>query len=79
MKAIRHVLYNCTASRPDIEAQTKEDKVSVKTETLTIDASSIYNKDLDANIVKADTSSETSDSVYSNWYGSVHLPSKSDV
>jgi phi13 family phage major tail protein len=75
-KAIRHVLYNCTASRPDIEAQTKEDKVSVKTESLTIDASSIYNKDLDANIVKADTSSETDEDTYSNWYDSVHLPSK---
>jgi phi13 family phage major tail protein len=75
-KAIRHVLYNCTASRPDIEAQTKEDKVSVKTESLTIDASSIYNKDLDANIVKADTSSETDDATYNGWYDSVHLPAK---
>ena len=75
-RAIRHVLYNCTASRPDIEAQTKEDKVSVKTESLTIDASSIYNKDLDANIVKADTSSETDEATYSSWYDSVHLPVK---
>lgn len=75
-KAIRHVLYNCTASRPDIEAQTKEDKVSVKTESLTIDASSIYNKDLDANIVKADTSSETDEATYNGWYASVHLPAK---
>ena len=77
VKAVRHVLYNCTASRPDIEAQTKEDKVSVKTETLTIDASSVYNKDLDANVVKADTSSETSEATYNGWYESVHLPSKS--
>jgi len=77
VKAVRHVLYNCTASRPDIEAQTKEDKVSVKTETLTIDASSVYNKDLDANVVKADTSSETSEATYNDWYESVHLPSKS--
>ena len=75
-RAIRHVLYNCTASRPDIEAQTKEDKVSVKTESLTIDASSIYNKDLDANIVKVDTSSETDEATYSSWYDSVHLPVK---
>jgi hypothetical protein len=75
-RGIRHVLYNCTASRPDIEAQTKEDKVSVKTESLTIDASSIYNKDLDANIVKADTSSETDEATYKSWYDSVHLPAK---
>ena len=77
VKAVRHVLYNCTACRPDIEAQTREDKVSVKTETLTIDASSVYNKDLDANVVKADTSSETSEATYNGWYESVHLPSKS--
>ena len=75
-RAIRHVLYNCTASRPDIEGQTKEDKVSVKTESLTIDASSIYNKDLGANIVKADTSSETDEATYNSWYDSVHLPAK---
>ena len=74
VKAVRHVLYNCTASRPDIEAETKEDKVSVKTEALTIDASTIFSKELDANIVKADTSSETDEATYNAWYDEVHLP-----
>ena len=74
VKAVRHVLYNCTASRPDIEAETKEDKVSVKTEALTIDASTIFSKELDANIVKADTCSETDDETYNSWYDEVHLP-----
>ena len=74
VKAVRHVLYNCTASRPDIEAETKEDKVSVKTEALTIDASTIFSKELDANIVKADTCSETDDETYNSWYDVVHLP-----
>ena len=77
MKAVRHVLYNCTASRPDIEAETKEDKVSVKTESLTIDASTIFSKDLDANVVKADTCSETDEVTYNSWYDEVHLPAKS--
>ena len=73
-RAVRHVLYNCTASRPDMEAETKEDKVSVKTEALTIDASTIYSADLDANVVKADTCSETDDATYNKWYDEVHLP-----
>ena len=73
-KAVRHVLYNCTASRPDMEAETKEDKVSVKTESLTIDASTIYSADLDVNVVKADTCSETDDATYNKWYDEVHLP-----
>ena len=74
VRAVRHVLYNCTASRPDMEAETKEDKVSVKTEALTIDASTIYSADLDANVVKADTCSETDDDTYNKWYDEVHLP-----
>ena len=77
VKAVRHVLYNCTASRPDIEAETKEDKVSVKTESLTIDASTIFSKDLDANVVKADTCSETDEVTYNSWYDEVHPPAKS--
>lgn len=75
-KAIRHVLYNCTASRPDMEAETKEDKVSVKTEALTIDASTIYCKDLDVNVVKADTCSDTDEATYNGWYDAVHAPAK---
>jgi phi13 family phage major tail protein len=74
VKAVRHVLYNCTASRPDMEAETKQDKVSVKTEALTIDASTIFSKELDANIVKADTCSETDDETYNSWYDKIHLP-----
>lgn len=75
-KAVRHILYNCTATRPDLEGETKEDKVSVKTESITIDASTIYSPDFDCNVVKGDSSSETDEATYNAWYDEVHLPAK---
>ena len=76
VKAVRHVLYNCTATRPDVGSSTKGDKVSVQTESTTIDAGTIYNESLDANIVKAKTTKDTDAAAYSSWYDEVHTPAK---
>ena len=38
VKAIRHVLYNCSASRPSIESKTREDTIEPGTETLSLTA-----------------------------------------
>ena len=42
-KAIRHVLYCCSASRPSMEGETKEDEKEVQTEELSLIASALAN------------------------------------
>ncbi len=71
VRKIRHVLYNCSAARPTIEASTKEDEIEVQTETLTIKVAPLSN-----GFVKAKTGDDTTDSVYQDWYKSVYLPTE---
>ena len=68
-KHIRHVLYNCAASRPGIEGKTNEDSREVQTETLTIKATPLAN-----GMVKAKSGDTTDDTVYADWYKSVYMP-----
>ena len=58
---IRHVLYNCVASRPSIEGETNEDSKEVKTDTLNLQATPLAN-----GYVKAKTGTNTTDDVYNN-------------
>ena len=69
IKKIRHVLYNCAASRPSIESQTNEDEIEVKTETLSITATPLA-----SGYVKAKTGDDTTDTIYADWYKSVYMP-----
>lgn len=68
--ATRHVLYNCTATRPSVSGQTTEEEISPQTETLTLTATSIFNSSLDKEVVKARVKYE--DSPYSTWFSSVY-------
>ena len=70
-KHIRHVLYNCAASRPGIEGKTNEESREVQTETLTIKASPLPDGK-----VKAKTGDSTDTTTYNNWYKAVYLPTE---
>lgn len=67
VNAIRHVLYNCTASRPSIESETKEDTIEPGTETLTLTADPRAD-----GMVKARTGDTTDTATYNAWYDSVY-------
>lgn len=69
VRHIRHVMYNCSASRPKIEGKTNEDKKEVQTETLTIKSTPLADGK-----VKAKTGNTTDATVYANWYKAVYLP-----
>jgi len=74
VKATRHVLYNCTATRPAANGTTKEDSVTPETETTTITATSIYDSTLQKDIVKAETNTETDTTTYNGWNSAVYVP-----
>ena len=73
IRHIRHVLYNCSASRPGISGKTNEESREVQTETLTIKATPLA-----SGIVKAKTGDSTDETTYANWYKAVYMPTVSE-
>lgn len=69
--ARRHVMYNCTAGRPDVASNTKSETVEPVTETLSLIATSIFNDDLDMDISKASVT-PTESTPYNAWFNSVY-------
>lgn len=70
VKAIRHCLYYCKASRGSTEGETKGETAEVKTEELNFTASPLPGSE----IIKAKTGPNTADARYNSWYESVALP-----
>lgn len=68
-RAIRHVMYNCTASRPSIESETKEESIEPGTEKLTLKADP-----REDGLVKSRTGDTTDANAYANWYKTVYVP-----
>lgn len=70
VKATRHVLYNCSVSRPGVGGSTKTESSEPGTTELTLVAAP-RPKD---GVVKRSTSVETPAAVYDAWYTAVYEP-----
>lgn len=73
VNAIRHVLYCCSATRPSISSQTKEETIEPVTETLSLTADP-----REDGLVKARTCDETDPTTYADWYKAVYIPTADD-
>lgn len=73
-KAVKHVVYNCTASRPSVSGNTKEASISPETETINLTATSIYVAAIEKDIVKCRTTDTTDSTTYSGWNSAVYVP-----
>lgn len=69
VNAIRHVLYNCSVSRPSIESETNEDTIKPGTEKLSLTADPRSD-----GLVKARTGDTTTTAAYASWYQAVYAP-----
>lgn len=72
VRATRHVLYNCTASRPTIASATKTNTTEPQPNELTFIASP---RETDY-AVKAKTTVETPQAIYDAWYDAVYEKSE---
>lgn len=68
-KSTRHVLYNCTAARPEISGKTTESTKEIQTDKLTIKNSPLANGN-----VRSKTTVNTPADVFDAWYESVYVP-----
>lgn len=67
-RGIKHLLYYCTAKRPNIEGETKGETKEPKTETFDFTSTNIPG----TTIVKAKTTDTTDTTVLSSWYVTVY-------
>lgn len=70
VKATRHLLYNCTVSRPPLNSATKTEAAEPQTQEMTLVAAP---RPLDS-VVRRSTTADTPDPVYDAWYTAVYTP-----
>lgn len=69
-KNTRHVLYNCTASKPSIAGETNTETITPKTDTLNLTAAPIHINDLNADVFKSRALAD--DAPYDTWFSAVY-------
>ena len=69
VKNTRHVLYYCTATRPQLNGETTDEEIEPQTETVTITAGSCINPNNNRPVVKRRCSEE--EAAYNTWFESV--------
>ncbi|OOR57429.1 phage tail protein [Bacillus mycoides] len=70
-KATRHVMYNCSASRPTLASKTKTNSAEPNTNELKFVASPI---DINGErVVKTKTTSKTTQAIHDGWYNEVYV------
>lgn len=74
---VRHVFYNCVATRPAVSSQTTGDTTEPQTETSTVTASPVYVAGLDKNVTKAKC--YPGDAAYDTFYDAVTEPTASET
>lgn len=71
LKATRHVMFSCTASRPTIASKTKTSSAEPNTNELKFVSSPI---DIAGKrMVKTKTTAKTTPAIYDNWYKKVYI------
>lgn len=73
-KAVRHVLYNCAATRPGLTGATTNKSKEPTTEKITLTASPLSNGN-----IRAKTTPDTPDEKYKSWYTAVWQPAAPGV
>lgn len=71
--ATRHVMYNCTATRPATGSSTIGETKEPQTESITITAKPIYNASIAKNVVKS-SCTENQATQYAAWNSAVYQP-----
>lgn len=71
-KKTRHVMYNCTVSRPTIAGQTTAETIEPQTETITITGSTVWIPALQLNSPKSSVEQGTAQ--YDAWFDAVYIP-----
>jgi phi13 family phage major tail protein len=68
-KAVRHVLYNCTVTRPSLTSATKTETAEPQAQELTM-----ISAPREDGVVKRSTTVDTPPAIYDAWYSGVYEP-----